>query len=344
MSLYRVKNVPRSEIAKLQHFLNIHWKRGHLLAQSIDLLNFQHYSAEKDGYNFIVAENTCTSEYDALVGYISTAQYDSNLKEHGDYWGAIWKIRDDITEEDLNAVGFYIWKRLFKLPHFQSYAAIGISNIAKQIYIASRISIGYLRQYYMLNNKITSFRIAGNVKQDDLIFNVTEEDSVFSLSWIDDPDWENIDIEPYYRPIKSVMYFRYRYFEHPVYKYHFMGVYKGSVLSAMLAVRIIEINNSNVIRIVDALGKLEGDLSKSFRHLLYDENAEYIDVLNYGIDESVFFLMGFKKLDFNGDLIIPNYFEPFELRNVKIELAFKCDFEYIAFKGDSDQDRPNIIG
>jgi hypothetical protein len=48
-------------------------------------------------------------------------------------------------------------------------------------------------------------------------------------------------------------------------------------------------------------------------------------------------------LDFDGELIIPSYFEPFEQRNVKIELAYKAKFQYVAFKGDADQDRPNIV-
>ena len=39
-----------------------------------------------------------------------------------------------------------------------------------------------------------------------------------------------------------------------------------------------------------------------------------------------------------------NYFEPFEQRNVKIEIAYKTKGDnYVAFKADSDQDRPNIL-
>ena len=38
------------------------------------------------------------------------------------------------------------------------------------------------------------------------------------------------------------------------------------------------------------------------------------------------------------------YFEPFEQCNVKIDIAWKADYDnYVAFKGDSDQDRPNIL-
>ena len=71
------------------------------------------------------------------------------------------------------------------------------------------------------------------------------------------------------------------------------------------------------------------------------ENAEYIDCLNYGISQETFLNMGFLVRE---NIIIPNYFEPFEQRNVDIEFAFssKSD-EYVIFKGDSDQDRPSFF-
>lgn len=54
--------------------------------------------------------------------------------------------------------------------------------------------------------------------------------------------------------------------------------------------------------------------------------------------------MGFELLDLDGETIVPNYFEPFEQRNVKIEIAYKTKGDnYVAFKADSDQDRPNIL-
>ena len=106
----------------------------------------------------------------------------------------------------------------------------------------------------------------------------------------------------------------------------------------------ININGSKVIRIVDAIGQFQGSLYDEFQAYLKEAGAEYIDLMNYGIDEDVFYQMGFRKLDLDGNLIIPNYFEPFEQRNVKIDIAWKADYEnYVAFKGDSDQDRPNIL-
>lgn len=90
-SVYNIKQVPTCEVNKLVHFINMHWKHNHSLAVSRELLNFQHLDKDKDCYNFLVAENKETGEYDALIGFIPVAQYDKDLVGNGDYWGAIWK-------------------------------------------------------------------------------------------------------------------------------------------------------------------------------------------------------------------------------------------------------------
>ena len=48
-------------------------------------------------------------------------------------------------------------------------------------------------------------------------------------------------------------------------------------------------------------------------------------------------------------MVLPNYFSPFERRNVEIELAVRVfDPEWEGplrlFRADSDQDRPNLVG
>ena len=108
--------------------------------------------------------------------------------------------------------------------------------------------------------------------------------------------------------------------------------------------RQINVENSAILRVVDVLGELCGNCYVSMQNILHERNAEYIDFLNYGIEEDVFHTLGFRNLDFDGDLIIPNYMEPFTKCNVKINLAYKAKYDgYVAFKGDSDQDRPNIL-
>ena len=64
-------------------------------------------------------------------------------------------------------------------------------------------------------------------------------------------------------------------------------------------------------------------------------NYEYIDILCSGLDEKMLMQSGFTKLDNDGDMIIPNYFEPFVQENVKVHYE-KSNENLIIFKGDAD--------
>ena len=128
------------------------------------------------------------------------------------------------------------------------------------------------------------------------------------------------------------------------YNYHFIGIYRYEYLVSIWVYRQISVNGAIVLRVVDALGEIKGTLFFEMSQYLKQQGAEYLDFLNYGIPPDVFFHMGFRELDFNGALVLPNYYEPFDPCNVKIDVAVSADYEgYVAFKGDSDQDRPNVL-
>lgn len=342
MSIYTVKKVPSNEVDKLISFIDNHWKKGHALVKSKTILDFQHYNKEDDTYNFIVAENNETKEYDALVGFIPTSQYDSKLAENGDYWGAIWKYREDVNNDEINNVAFYIWKRIFKLPFFHSYAAIGISQIAKRIYEVSRIPVAILNHYYIANENVIIFEIGEKLQKGNP--GLLQKKSL--IREIDIDTIGDDDIKAVYRPFKSVEYLINRYKNHPIYKYIFWGVYTEK-LDAIFVIRKVEVGRSCVLRVVDVLGNMSelGNIYDEVQMKLNEFGAEYLDFMNFGIEKDVFSNMGFHLLDFRqDDIIIPNYFEPFERRNVAIEVAYKAQYDgYVAFKGDSDQDRPNVL-
>ena len=187
----------------------MHWKHNHSLAVSRELLNFQHLDKDKDCYNFLVAENKETGEYDALIGFIP----------------------------ELNTVAFFLWRSLFKLPYFHSYAAIGISDIARQIYKVSRIPVDYLRQYYLRNSRIKNYQIA--------FFPVGSQngsaisDESYTLQLVHNVEWDKIAIKGEYAPFKTPLYFCHRFAEHPVYHYQFVEVKKNGILESVWTVRIM---------------------------------------------------------------------------------------------------------
>lgn len=344
MSLYQIKNeVPLCEYDKLLKFIKYSWKENHAFVKSRELLDFQHLDREREIYHFIVAENQITGDFDALVGYIPLSQFDKSLEENGDYWGAIWKRRDDIVNDEIKGMGFFVWDRMFRLPHFQSHGAISMSNDARMMYKARRLPINIMKQYYILNEDVKEFHIAGNILNSSIVKPAFETETC-ELRWVDLNEIKENEIKPVYRPFKSLQFFINRYQKHPIYHYGFLGLYKGRELKAILAVREIIVNNTKVLRIVDVLGEPQGNIYKSSQKLMKDNGYEYLDILNYGIDEKLFDSMGFTKLDLNNDLpIIPNYFEPFVQKNIKFEISYKAKFPYVAFKGDADQDRPNIL-
>lgn len=344
MSIYKIKNeVPLSEYDKLFKFIKYSWREDHAFVKSKELLDFQHLDRENEVYHFIVAENQETGDFDALVGYIPLSQFDKSLEENGDYWGAIWKRRDDIFNDEIKGMGFFVWDRMFRLPNFKSHGAISMSNDARMMYKARRLPIEVMNQYYIINESIDTFNIAGNINKN-LLKSLKYGIETGILEWINLKDIKEDDISPCYRPYKSLRFFINRYEKHPIYDYKFLGLFVGNELKAIMAVREIQIGFSKVLRIIDVLGELRGNIYESAQMILKEYGYEYLDILNYGIEEELFSSMGFSKLNLDDTHpIIPNYFEPFEKENIKFEISYKAKFPYIAFKGDADQDRPNLL-
>jgi hypothetical protein len=115
--------------------------------------------------------------------------------------------------------------------------------------------------------------------------------------------------------------------------------------AGILACRIAEHGGRRALRIVDFLGAddvLERT-GAAVQTLLEELDAEYADVYNTGIDGGVFERAGFRRIDPDGSEIVPDHFEPFERRNIRLWFSLKGAGNPILFKGDSDQDRPNRV-
>lgn len=330
-----IRQLSVDEKGLIQDFIDKYWKKGHSLVKSNALLDFQHLEGPK--YNFYAAIQD--GEVWALQGFITTSIFDESLGK-GDAWGAIWKIRDDAPDK---MVGIELLDRISKEYGFHSIGAIGISGIARKIYKMLSWETGFLRQYYIVNERMPSFSILAFDDKNTSSHNSYGNwriDTCSSLIGLSEAQLDS------YTPQKTIKYFINRYECHPIYKYSFWCIYKGDELKSIWAVRRHVINGSSIFRIVDVIGRIEKfpDLYNGIQDILFKESAEYVDILNYGISPEIIENIGFSEVDLKSDKVIcPTYFEPFEKRNIIIELAYKCQGEYVCFKGDSDQDRPNIL-
>ena len=103
------------------------------------------------------------------------------------------------------------------------------------------------------------------------------------------------------------------------------------------------VDGSKVLRIVDWFGKKDAiaDCGMAIDQLLLDNNYEYIDFYCYGMPHDAMEKGGFVKKCEGDQNIIPNYFHPFEQKNIKIYFYTWYKEKIAVFRGYGDQDRQN---
>ena len=143
-------------------------------------------------------------------------------------------------------------------------------------------------------------------------------------------------------PYKSKEYVKRRYFDHPIYKYL---VYKvlinNSKTSSIVVLRKEKVKDLCALRLIDFIGNYENltYLTSQLDSIAKQNNAEYIDMYEFGLSDTILKKAGWICVE-NSDNIIPNYFSPFEKRNIDIYICTTNE-KVVLFKGDGDQDRPN---
>ena len=286
----------------------------------------------------------------SLLGYIPLWHYDLDLQEENDIWLSVWKTREDVP---VSGLGIMVYYKLLSLVKPRTISAIGLSEVALNIYKRLRWQTGYLDQFYLLNNEMTEFKLVKN--QADKNFAQTEQSTnELNATLVDKKDYDlfinnfsNITKQKKL-PVKSAKYYWSRFVEHPFYNYNSYWLSQsGGQISGLLVTRVTEAENAKAIRIVDYYGDFDSRQNwlEFSQHILKEQSAEYMDFYMDSTIGSKFSSLGFHKRTNEHKIVIPNYFEPFEAKNVNISYGYnmKEELPYSIFKGDSDQDRPNIL-
>lgn len=335
----KIEICKKEDRAKLVDFLRKYWKKDHILVKSPDFLEWQHGN-EEGGLNFYIAKDE-NGEIIAVEGFIPTSKFDCKLKSNNEKWGAIWKA---IPNCKIPSVGVMVSRQMEKEANF--VGGLGLSKDAQTYYKMRKADFGICKQYYVLNPLINKFNIAKINLPPSNILPDSNDCDVKLIESLDDLN----EITHAYHPVKSLEFIKNRYNNHPVYKYHYIECKNKGRLECLIVFRIIEVNNSKCARIVDALGNFANlsDLGHSLKKLLANSlpEIEYFDMYNHGISEDFLINSGFSVVNDNDGNIIPNYFEPFVQKNIPLHysvLSKDKNIQYVFFKGDADQDRPNFI-
>lgn len=341
---YDIRFCRIDEYDELMEFIDTYWRKDHIFVHSKELFDFQHLNLEENRYDFIVARNKESGEIHSTFGFITTKHFDNDIKDIV-IWPAIWKTRDDIKVKGLGVSLFYYLKEHINID---SISPLGISDIALSIYNHWNFETGQAKHFVLPNQSINEFYLTDNL---DKIEKISFEDDSLVLKEIGEKEYEEIDInEEVFSNLnkyKSKKYYAKRFFNHPIYTYVMYAISDNQHTKAIIIARVCGHEGHNCLRIVDYVGDISylKTVSKQLYDLMVENNYEYIDLIEVGSNENAIKEAHFvDKKDVDG-LVVPNFFEPFEKKNLDLNYALKTVSDYKAefFKADSDQDRPNVL-
>lgn len=317
------------DIPLIMEFIDKHWKKNHILARDRNFFEWMY--VDKDGCNFILSFDK-QGVLNGIEGYIKY-----NNSEYPDIAGTLWKV----LKSDNPLLGMEIGSKMYEVTKARCDVAPGLTKRAVKINQVLGYLGGKLEHYYILgeqeeynlavvNGQAAVKRQFGN-KQFVKISSINELKKIIS----DEEQRKKI-------PYKDTSYIIRRYMEHPIYSYEILGIENEQNIDCVIVGRMVEYKGAMAYKIIDIIGdfsQLMGT-AQCFRDLIYENHYEYIDLYCVGVLEEYLLSAGFSKRT-GDEVIIPNYFEPFERKNVDIYYAASLSEGLCVFRGDGDQDRPS---
>ncbi len=330
--MIRIRQAVYEDIPRIMKFIDEHWKHGHIMGNDRTMFEFQHV-CDKEVF-YILAEDDTDGKIYGSMGYIPMMEQE-------------WPCMSTVMIQSLNnpenrMLGEEMARYFEKNMQCYNLFSVGIEKRYARTIFTLGGSIRKLNHYYRLG-KNRQFKIAGihhynvlPIKKDGI--------SLIPLQTADDFE-QQVDKESLYLnyPRKSLQYIRHRYYSHPYYTYKIWGLKGRDGIKSAIAAREEEIHGAKVLRIVDFFGR-DDDIAligNEIDRLLTKEDYEYIDFYCYGIEDSILKDAGFSLRDESDDNIIPNYFDPFVLKNIEIYFYTWFLPDIHVYRGFGDQDRPN---
>lgn len=317
-----IKFATKNDITDIMDFIENHWKHGHILATNRKFFEYL-YITDKDRVNFAISKDN-ENKINGVIGYIP---YD---KSHSIISLALWKA---LNAQD-SFIGMELFEFLMTELDTKLIATVGVNiETSGEIYLFFDYEVGTMNHYFRLNDT-NEYKIAK--VNDKLIPEIkSNSKSIKELKSADEIP-EDFKYDTNAIP-KSIDYINRRYFAHPVFKY-VVNLFDDDLI---VITRLQECNLSKCLRIIDILGNYNKIpcITSYFDEYMKENQIEYIDCYNTGIQNENFEKAGFIEIKKSKN-IIPEYFSPFEQKNIDIGYS-SSKKGIVLFKGDGDMDRPN---
>lgn len=333
----RIRQALVEDLPRLMHYVETDWKSGHIFARDADFFRYEYQCGQ--ALNFIISENSLGG-INGMLGFIPSSSSDDC-----DVWTTMWKVSRDTGNPIL---GIQLLQYLKAQGH-RTVMSPGINQKTIGIYRYLGYATGSMNHHFLPNKSMRALQIGKiplEVASLERPFLRSNAICLRSVSFEEISPDVMLGAATQVRPRKDLTYIQRRYFNHPIHSYRVYGIYSANKLATLLVARVVRVNAAVALRVVDIIG--DESLLPWVTHALDDviegEDMEYLDLVSYGLDESILQKACFSKLDLSGDqTIIPNYFRPFTQKNITIH--FFVDGEISPnlrlFKADGDQDRPS---
>lgn len=319
------------DIPFIMQFIDQYWKKNHILARDRSFFEWQFVNGKQVNMFLAIDEN---GKIYGIQGVILYSQ-----SETPDISGSIWKT----IKSNNPMLGIELGDFMYEQLGARYTCSPGMSKKATKIFKMRGLVCASLDHYYRLCDR-EDYRIA---KISHKIIPVVEDtgyrmEPIHSLEQMEAIISER-ELEQRIMS-KDYAYIRKRYFEHPIYQYDIWEIVNPEKEAhSVLITREEEAQGRKCCKIIDFYGQ-ETDLSRiaaALDRLMKENDYEFVDVYSYGIPVDVYEQGGFVRCGTEDENIIPNYFHPFEQKNVSLDMIDPLIPGMKLFRGDGDQDRPS---
>ncbi|MEE3466920.1 MAG: hypothetical protein VZQ83_00615 [Eubacterium sp.] len=300
------------------------------MARYRELMEYQHYVNGE--FRYVIAEDS-----DGISGVVGYIQYNESATP--DISSTMICVRPGAD----GLLSFEMVDFLETETHCENHFGLGLAPDKGGLLVRARgCTMKRVSHFYRLNN-LDCYHVA---RITDKRICEVNADEIKELRVLESPaDLSDLFLEDYLKskvPYKDISYYTHRYFDHPVFRYHLWQWNNGVMVG-----RIQELGEYRVLRLVDWIGDDDdiAGIGAGLDTFMREESLEYCDLYCYGLPADCMKAAGFEERSEDDVNIIPNYFEPYEQRNVELffSLGDKNKDLIHVFKGDSDQDRPNRL-
>jgi len=324
------------DVEDILEFIQTDWRADHYFVKNPDFFLY-HYRESDSALNFILAR-----DQGVLIGILGFINNQVS-GENADIVLSLWKVRKNADP----SLGIKMLNFLQEQLKSASVSCTGINAKTIPIYKFLGFQTGRMNTYCLVNPNCCEFKIlSGDVSKLVTAANsvVAKQTPGFFLKITDRDSLKSLlaKLKDASRPAKSLSYFYWRYFDHPVFKYTGYSLVKDEK-TLIIFTRKIQSEYGDLLRIVDLYG--DRDLLKfvtpHLLKILKDENIEYVELVVGGAFDDAILETGFVDVRLFDQLIMPLYFQPFVRNNIDIFYFTSLTANPVLFLGDGDQDRPN---